>query len=51
MYYILIIIRLPLFVTLKTVNDRNVMNKYRIYLLLGVMTFNRIDYIYISINQ
>ena len=37
---------LPLFVTLKKVYDRNVGNKYRIYLLLGVIIFNLIDYIY-----
>ena len=41
------IYELPLFVTLK-VYDRNV-NKYRIYFLLGVITFNLIDYIYMHI--
>ena len=46
MYHIYIY-ELPLFVTLKKVYDRNVVNKYRIYLLLGVITFNLIDYIYI----
>ena len=38
---------LPLFVTLKKVYDRNVMNKYRIYLLL---ISNLIDYISICTN-
>ena len=41
-YYIYIIC-----VTLKNVYDRNVVNKYRIYYLLGVITLNLIDYIYI----
>ena len=36
---------LPLFVTLKKIDDRNVVNKYRLYLLIGVMIFNLIDYI------
>ena len=40
---------LPLFVTLKKVYDRNVVNKYRLYLILGVMIFSIIDYIYIYI--
>ena len=31
----------------KSVNDRKIVNKYRLYLLLGVMIFNLIDYIYI----
>ena len=44
---IYIYIYLPLFVTLKKVYDRNVVNKYRIYFLLGVITFNLIDYIYL----
>ena len=38
-----------MFVTLKKVYDRNVVNKYRIYLLLGVVIFNIIDYVYIYI--
>ena len=37
---------LPLFVTLKKVYDRNVVNKY---LLLGVIIYYLIDYIYIYI--
>ena len=32
--------------TLNKVYDRNVVNKYIIYLLLGAITFNRFDYIY-----
>ena len=41
---------LPLFVTLKKVYDRNVVSKYGLYLLLGVIIYNLIDYIvYISI--
>ena len=32
-----------------TVYDRNVVNKYGLYLLLGVMIYNLIDYIYIYI--
>ena len=40
---------LPLFVSLKKDYDRNVVSKYRMYLLLGVITFNLIDYIYIYI--
>ena len=35
---------LPLFVTLKKVYDRNVVIKHRIFLLLGVIIFNIIDY-------
>ena len=35
----------PLSVTLKKVYDRNVVNKYRLYLLLRVKIFNLIDYI------
>ena len=42
-----IYIMLPLFVTLKKVYGRNVVNKYRIYLLHGVIIINLIDYIYI----
>ena len=38
---------LPLFVTLKKVYDRNVVNKYGLHLLLGVIIYNLIDYIYI----
>ena len=38
----------PLFVNLKKVYDRNVLNKYRLYLLLGVIMFNLIEYIYIK---
>ena len=34
---------------MKKVNDRNVVNKYRLYLLLGVIIFNLMDYIYIYI--
>ena len=34
-------------VTLKKVYDRKVVIKYRLYLLLGVVIFNLIDYIYI----
>ena len=37
---------LPLFVTLK-VYDRNVVNKHRIYLILGVIIFYLTDYMYI----
>ena len=40
---------LPLFVTLKKVYDRNVVDKYRLYLLLGVIIFNLIDYVYIYV--
>ena len=36
-------------VTLKKVYDRNVVNKYGLYLLLGVIIYNLIDYIYIYI--
>ena len=43
--------QLPLLVTLKKVYDRNVVNKYRLYLLLGVIIFNLIDYIYIYIHM
>ena len=32
---------------LKKVYDRNVVNKYGLYLLLGVIIYNLIDYIYI----
>ena len=39
-----------LFVTLRKFYDRNVVNKYKIYFLLGVMIFNLIDYIYILIK-
>ena len=46
MYYIYV---LPLFVTLKKVYDRNVVNKYGLYLLLGVVIYNLIDHIYIYI--
>ena len=45
----LYIYMLPLFVTLKKVYDRNVVIKYRLYLLLGVIISNLIDYIYIYI--
>ena len=44
-----IYIELPLFVTLKKVYDRNVVNKYGLYSLLGVIIYNLIDYIYIYI--
>ena len=37
----------PLFVTLKKVYVRKVVNKYGLYLLLGAMIYNLIDYIYI----
>ena len=40
---------LPLFVTLKKVYDRNVVNKYGLYLLLGVIIYNLIDYIHIYV--
>ena len=40
---------LPLFVNLKKVYDRNVVNKYGLYLLLGVVIYNLIDYMYIYI--
>ena len=40
---------LPLFVTLKKVYDRNVVNKYGLYLLLGVIIYNLIDYVRIYI--
>ena len=33
----------------KKVYDRNIVNKYRIYLLLGAIILNLIDYIYIHI--
>ena len=36
-----------MFVTLKKVSDRNVVNKYGLYSLLGVIIHNLIDYIYI----
>ena len=36
---------ISLFVTLKKVYDRNVVNKYRLCLLLSVIIFNLIDYI------
>ena len=36
---------LSLFVTLKKVYDRNVMNKYGLYSLLGVIIYNLVDYI------
>ena len=36
---------IPLFVSMKKVYDRNVVNKYRLYLLIGVIIFNIIDYI------
>ena len=39
-----IYIILPLFVTLKNVYDRNIVNKYGLYLLLGVIIYNLIDY-------
>ena len=42
---IYIYIYIPLFVTLKKVYDRNVVNKYGLYLLLGVIIYNLIDYI------
>ena len=41
------IYHIPLFVTLKMVYDQNVVNKYRLYLLLGVIIFDLIDYAYI----
>ena len=42
-------VQLPLFVTLKKVYDRNVVNKY---LLFGVIIYNLIDYnIYIYISR
>ena len=44
--YVYILFRLPLFVTLKKVYDRKVVNKY---LLLGVIIYNLIDYISICI--
>ena len=43
-------VQLPLFVTFKKVYDRNVVNKYIIYLLLGAMSFNLIDYIYMYVR-
>ena len=39
-YIYMYIYMLPLFVTLMKVNDRNAVNKYGIYLLLGVITIN-----------
>ena len=50
-YYIIYIniyiyIYIPLFVTLKKVYDQNVVNKYALYLLLGVIIYNLIDLIY-----
>ena len=33
------------------VYDRNVVNKYGLYLLLGVIIYNLIDYIYIYIGN
>ena len=38
-------------VTLKKVYDRNVVNKYWKYFLLGVITFNLIDYISIWTDE
>ena len=34
-------------VTLKKIYDRNVVNKYGLYSLLGVIIYNLIDYVYI----
>ena len=48
-YIYMCVCELPLFVTLKKVYDRNVVNKYGLYLLLGVIIYNIIDYIYIYI--
>ena len=45
--YIYVCVCVTLFVTLKKVYDRNVVNKYRLYLLLGVIILNLIDYVYI----
>ena len=42
--YVYIHCYIPLFVTLKKVYDRNVVNKY---LLLGVIIFYLIDYMYV----
>ena len=42
---VIVVTMLPLFVTLKKVYDRNVVNKYGLYLLLGVIIYNLIDYI------
>ena len=33
------------------VYDRNVVNEHRLYLLLGVIIFNLIDYVYIYIYK
>ena len=38
-----------MFVTLKKVYDRNVVNEYGLYLLLGVIIYSLIDYVYIYI--
>ena len=35
--------------TLKKVYDRNIVNKYRLYLLLDIIIFYLIDYIYICV--
>ena len=47
--YIYLYIYILLFVTLKKVYDRKVVNIYRIYFLLGAITISLIDYIYIYI--
>ena len=44
--HILALCYLPLFVTLKKVYERNVVNKYGLYLLLGDIINNLIDYVY-----
>ena len=46
--YIRTYIYVPLFVTLKKVYDRNVVNKY---LLLGVIIYYLIDYMYIHVCE
>ena len=38
-------------VTLKKVYDRNVMNKYRLYLLIGVIILNLIDYMCVCLFE
>ena len=40
---------LPLLTTLQKVYERNFVNKYRIFFLLGAATFNLIDHIYIYV--
>ena len=51
MVYIYTCTYIPLFVTLKKVYDRNVVNRYRIYFLLGVVIFNELTmYIFMLVK-